>query len=74
MNTSSKFNVDLITPGFLSGGGEMGRLVREYDWSQTSIGAIEQWPKSLQMTLGILLHSAFPMFLFWGRRFPLFLQ
>jgi exopolysaccharide biosynthesis predicted pyruvyltransferase EpsI len=25
-------------PQFLSGGGEMGQLIREYDWSQTSIG------------------------------------
>jgi signal transduction histidine kinase len=67
MNSSSKIKVDIIRGGFLSGGGEMGRLTREYDWSRTSIGRIDQWPKSLQMTLGILLHSAFPMFLFWGK-------
>ena len=50
----------------------MGRLIRDYDWSKTSIGSIAQWPKSLQMTLGILLHSAFPMFLFWGKDFLCF--
>ena len=72
MNSSSKFKVDVASTGFLSGGGEMGSLIRGYDWSETPIGAIEQWPKSLQMTLSILLHSAFPMFLFWGRDFLCF--
>lgn len=51
---------------FLSGGGEMGELTRSFDWSQTALGNPDQWPHSLKTTLGILLHSAFPMFLFWG--------
>ncbi|ABG58931.1 PAS domain-containing protein [Cytophaga hutchinsonii] len=51
---------------FLSGGGEMGELTRSFDWSKTSIGTPDQWPHSLNTTLGIILHSSFPMFLFWG--------
>ncbi len=51
---------------FLQAGGEMGALTRSYNWAQTSIGSIDQWPQSLRTTLGIVLHSAFPMFLFWG--------
>ncbi|MGN6638587.1 MAG: ATP-binding protein [Mucilaginibacter sp.] len=51
---------------FLSGGGEMGELIRSYDWSQTSLNTPDKWPKALCTTLGIVLHSAFPMFLFWG--------
>lgn len=51
---------------FLEGGGEMGKLIREQDWQATSLGTPDQWPQGLQTTLGILLHSAFPMFLFWG--------
>ncbi len=54
-------------PPFLSGGGEMGHLVREYDWSTTSIGSIDTWPQSLRTTLSIILNSKFPMFLFWGK-------
>ena len=50
----------------LQGGGELGALTREFDWSQSSIGVPENWPQGLQATLAILLHSAFPMFLFWG--------
>ena len=44
----------------------MGHLTRTYDWAQTSLGPPNTWPKSLQITMGILLHSSFPMFLFWG--------
>ncbi|MEO5776924.1 MAG: PAS domain-containing protein [Flavobacterium sp.] len=51
---------------FLAGGGEMGRLTREKDWSQNSLGNPETWPQSLRTTLSILLNSKFPMFLFWG--------
>ncbi len=51
---------------FLTGGGEISDLIREKDWSKTSLGKIDDWPVSLRTTLGIILHSAFPMFLFWG--------
>ncbi len=51
---------------FLSGGGEMGELTRKKDWSKTSLGPPGTWPQSLRTTLGIILHSRFPMFLWWG--------
>jgi signal transduction histidine kinase len=51
---------------FLQDSGEMGTLILQQDWSQSPIGTIDQWPPALRTTLGILLHSAFPMFLFWG--------
>ncbi|UPT70861.1 MAG: PAS domain-containing protein [Flavobacterium sp. JAD_PAG50586_2] len=51
---------------FLAGGGEMGRLIREKDWSKSPLGIPETWPQSLRTTLGILLNSKFPMFLWWG--------
>lgn len=50
----------------LSQGGEMGELIRSHDWASTSMGAIDTWPQSLLTTLSILLHSQFPMFLWWG--------
>jgi signal transduction histidine kinase len=55
------------TSSFIDGGGEMGKLTREFDWANSALGVPEQWPRSLRTTLGILLHSAFPMFLFWGK-------
>jgi PAS domain S-box-containing protein len=51
---------------FLQGGGEIGELIRHFDWSTTSIGTPDQWPQSLRISLGIVLNSGFPMFLFWG--------
>jgi PAS domain S-box-containing protein len=52
---------------FLNGGGEMGEMIRSYNWSDTPLGHPDQWPLSLRTTLGIVLHSAFPMFLFSGK-------
>lgn len=51
---------------FMQGGGEMGRLTREKDWTKTAIGDPGNWPQSLRTTLGIVLNSKFPMFLWWG--------
>ena len=52
--------------------GEMGQLVLDHDWSKTSIGNIEDWRLSLRITLYNVLHSGFPMFLFWGEEFLCF--
>ena len=53
-------------PGFLSGGGEMTRLIREYDWSGTTVGSMDKWPQSLKTILSTILKSKFPMLLWWG--------
>ncbi|HWK03195.1 MAG TPA: PAS domain S-box protein [Puia sp.] len=52
--------------GFLSGGGEMGQRIREFDWESTSAGPPGCWPQSLRTTISTILHSRFPMFLWWG--------
>jgi PAS domain S-box-containing protein len=52
---------------FLEGGGEMGELIRNKNWSATPLGAPENWPQSLKTSLSILLNSKFPMFLWWGK-------
>ena len=57
---------------FLRGGGEMGELTRSYNWQQTSLGPPDTWPQSLRTTLGIILHSKFPMFLWWGKELTCF--
>jgi len=57
---------DVSFPPFLMGGGVTGELVRTVDWSQTPVGPISSWPASLKTTVGTLLHSRHPMFLFWG--------
>jgi len=57
---------------FLKNSGEIRDLVIDHDWSKTSIGEIEDWPLSLRITLADILHSSFPMFLFWGDDFLCF--
>ncbi|HET9222395.1 MAG TPA: histidine kinase dimerization/phospho-acceptor domain-containing protein, partial [Roseiflexaceae bacterium] len=49
-----------------AGGGEMGALMREFDWSHTSLGPVASWPQSLRTAVSILLTSRHPMFIFWG--------
>ncbi len=51
---------------FLAGGGEMGALIRAYDWSASPLGKPETWPQSLRTALRILLNTNHPMFIWWG--------
>ncbi|RMA66393.1 sensor histidine kinase [Ulvibacter antarcticus] len=67
MGKTVKKNFSAINDiSFLSGGGEMGELMRSKNWSETLIGETKYWPQSLKTSLSILLHSKFPKFLFWG--------
>src|SRR5262247_1603969 len=54
--------------GWLTGGGEMGKLIREMDWSQTPLGPIESWPQSLKTAVRIMLTSRQPIWLGWGEQ------
>lgn len=51
---------------FPRGGGELGALIRRFDWSTTSLGPIEGWPQSLKTVTGMLLLSPVPIVLLWG--------
>lgn len=52
-----------------TGGGEMGKRIRELDWSKTELGPVASWPQALLTSLSICLNSRFPMFVWWGPRF-----
>jgi PAS domain S-box-containing protein len=54
------------TEGWMRGGGALGRLVREFDWKQTPLGAIETWPQSLKTVVRTMLTSRFAMWMSWG--------
>jgi hypothetical protein len=51
---------------FLSGGGQMGAIMRAHDWSLSPLGSPAHWPQSLRSVVGLLLNSQFPMFVAWG--------
>jgi signal transduction histidine kinase/CheY-like chemotaxis protein len=66
-NARDTLRAAMGAPSFLSGGGICGELARSVDWSRTPLGPAESWPESLKTTVGIVLHSRHPMFLFWGK-------
>ena len=49
-----------------AGGGLVGALMRQVDWSATPLGPAETWPQSLQTVVRILLTSRFAMWMCWG--------
>jgi PAS domain S-box-containing protein len=51
---------------FLSGGGEMGALMRALDWSHSSLGPPSTWPQPLRTIVRIMLNSGHPMYVWWG--------
>jgi len=57
---------------FLSGGGEMGERIRNFNWSQTSLGSPEKWSQSLKSLVSLMLANRFPMLLWWGNDYVQF--
>src|SRR4029453_17937399 len=40
---------------------------RAFDWSQTPVGPVSEWPQSLKTAVSICLGSRYPIVLWWGR-------
>ncbi|QQR39615.1 sensor histidine kinase [Devosia rhizoryzae] len=51
---------------FLAGGGNLGALIRAYNWTSTPLGAPATWPGSLRTLVQVMLTSQQPMFIAWG--------
>ncbi len=51
---------------FLGGGGQMGELIRNYDWAATPLGPSTGWPQALRTALRLLLTTHHPCCIFWG--------
>jgi signal transduction histidine kinase len=45
---------------------KMVRLIAEKDWSQTPVGAAENWSPALRTIVSMLLANRFPLLLWWG--------
>src|SRR6478672_10795130 len=60
------------TNDFLSGGGEVTRLVRTFDWTKSDLGPASGWPQSLKTAVRILLDSRYAMWLGWGPNLTFF--
>ena len=44
----------------------MAELVRTHNWSQTSLGPIEEWSEGLVCAVNLMLACQFPSAIFWG--------
>lgn len=55
----------------LSGGGEMGKLIRDFDWSKTSLGPIEKWSVHMKRAVRLCITSEFPSAMYCGPDFNL---
>jgi signal transduction histidine kinase len=51
----------------LTGGGEMGALMRSIDWSRNILGPVSSWSPSLRTSVSICLNSRFPILIWWGK-------
>jgi PAS domain S-box-containing protein len=47
-------------------GGALGKLVHDFDWARTPLGAMKNWPQSLQNIVRVMLASRFAMWMSWG--------
>jgi hypothetical protein len=52
--------------GALAAGGEVGRDLLQVDWAASPLGPPEQWPRSLQTVVQVVLSSRFAMWMAWG--------
>jgi len=52
--------------------GEVGRDLLAVDWAATALGPLEQWPRSLQTVVRMVLGSRFAMWMAWGPELTFF--
>ncbi|MFK0335319.1 PAS domain-containing protein [Rhizobium sp. NPDC090275] len=45
---------------------ECSKLLNEYDWTSSSLGAVQQWPVELRTLVNVMMGSLQPMLLVWG--------
>jgi len=52
--------------GLFAGGGEVGGLMGDVEWSATPLGPVAAWPQSLKTIARMLLTSRYAMWMGWG--------
>ena len=48
-------------------GGALAKLIHDFDWTETPLGPVEQWPQSLRTIVRVMLTSRFAMWMSWGQ-------
>ena len=52
---------------FLRGGGTMASLISTYDWADTPMGPLTQWPEHVRSVTALMLRSRVPIVMLWGQ-------
>lgn len=50
----------------MGGESEMGKLLRQKDWSKTELGPLDSWSQTLLTMTSLVMTSTHPMALWWG--------
>jgi signal transduction histidine kinase/DNA-binding response OmpR family regulator len=66
---SSETDRSAAAASCIEGGGEMGALIRTFDWSKTPIGSMANWSPTLRVMIPVLLANRFPLLLWWGPQY-----
>ena len=59
--------IDEVKLDWLAGGGTLGEMIRDHDWSKTDLGPLDHWPQSLKTSVNLILNSQHPMWIGWGK-------
>jgi len=46
--------------------GEMAERIRNYEWAETSLGPMEEWPSELRVAVDIMLGASEAIGIYWG--------
>ena len=60
-------SIDNSIHNFLENGGEMGKLIRNKDWSSTPLGDPVTWPQPLKTMVSVMLSNPLAMYIAWGK-------
>jgi PAS domain S-box-containing protein len=55
-----------LQKNIVPGDGELAGLVRGFDWSNTTVGPIESWPKELLSVVNVMLSTPIPALIYLG--------
>jgi signal transduction histidine kinase/FixJ family two-component response regulator len=67
--TGQEDNSSAASASFLVGGGEMGERIRAFEWENTPLGPVEQWPQSLLTLVATSIRSRFPIVIWWDSHY-----
>lgn len=53
---------------FLDNRSELAQLIRDFDWSSTSLGSIDSWSLVIKTSVALVLRSPLPIVTLWGEK------